>query len=225
MRDLIMAIYDSAVLRRPRLVVVLLALLTGLAATQLGKIRLDASADSLLLQGDPALDFFREVGKRYSAEEFLVITWQPDAPLLSDASLQPLASMRDELRALSGVSSVTTILDVPLLESPPVGLSAVTSGEPLPTLGDPGVDREQALKEFTTSPLYANLLVSSDGEVTAVQINLERDEKYFELLQRREALRAQRDSDEGLSADGADELARVEAEFKQRSALLLEKQA
>ncbi|MFN2328831.1 MAG: RND family transporter [Chromatocurvus sp.] len=224
MRNLVMAGYDSTVLRRPLLVVVLLALITGLAATQLGKIRLDASADSLLLQGDPALDFFREVGERYSAEEFLVITWQPKAPLLSDASLQPLASMRDELRELSGVSSVTTILDVPLLESPPVGLSAVTSGEPLPTLESAEVDRDLALEEFTTSPLYANLLVSSDGGVTAVQINLERDEQYFELLQRRESLRAKRDT-EGLSADEASELDRVEADFKQRSGLMLEQQA
>lgn len=224
MRDLVMGAYDGAVLRRPRMVVIVLALLTGLAATQLGKIRLDASADSLLLQGDPALDFFREVGRRYSSEEFLVITWQPEAPLLSDASLKPLASMRNELRDLSGVSSVTTILDVPLLESPPVSLSAVTSGEPLPTLNDPGVDRELALKEFTTSPLYANLLVSSDGEVTAVQINLERDERYFELLERRESLRAQSES-EGLSEEESAELERIEAEFKERSALLLEKQA
>lgn len=219
-----MAAYDSAVLRRPLLVVMLLLLLTGLSVTQLGKIRLDASADSLLLQDDPALDFFREVGKRYSAEEFLVITWQPEAPLLSDASLKPLARLRDELRSLPGVSSVTTILDVPLLESPPVGLSAVTSGEPLPTLLDAGLDRDLALKEFTTSPLYSNLLVSSDGEVTAVQINLERDEKYFELLQRREALREKRDS-EGLSQAEAAELEQVQAAFKERSAQMLERQA
>ncbi|MFN2287561.1 MAG: RND family transporter [Chromatocurvus sp.] len=224
MRNLVMGAYDSAVLRRPGMVVIVLALLTGLAASQLGKIRLDASADSLLLQGDPALDFFREVGSRYSSEEFLVITWQPEAPLLSDASLQPLASMRNELRELSGVSSVTTILDVPLLESPPVSLSAVTSGEPLPTLGDPGVDRDLALAEFTSSPLYANLLVSSDGEVTAVQVNLERDERYFELLERRETLRAQSESD-GLTEEESAELARVEADFRERSALLLEEQA
>lgn len=224
MRNLVMAGYDSAVLRRPALVVMLLALITGLAATQLGKIRLDASADSLLLQGDPALDFFREVGKRYSSEEFLVITWQPDAPLLNDDSLKPLARMRDELRGLAGVSSVTTILDVPLLESPPVGLSDVTSGEPLPTLENADVDRDLALEEFTTSPLYADLLVSSDGGVTAVQINLERDEQYFELLQRRESLRAKRDED-GLSDEEARELARVEQDFKQRSALMLEQQA
>ena len=219
-----MAAYDSAVLRRPALVVLVLAMLTVLAATQLGKLRLDASADSLLLQNDPALDFFREVGKRYSAEEFLVITWQPEAPLLSDASLQPLRRMRDELRALPGVSSVTTILDVPLLESPPVKLSTVTSGEPLPTLGDPEVDRELALEEFRTSPLYSNLLVSSNGEVTAVQINLERDAKYFQLLRQREALREKRERG-ALSDEEAAELGRVEVEFKQHSALLLEEQS
>jgi hypothetical protein len=224
MTQLLTKVYDAAILRRPTLVVLLLALLTGLASTQLGKIRLDASADSLLLQGDPALDFFREVGKRYSAEEFLVITWQPKAPLLSDESLQPLKRMRNELRELPGVSSVTTVWDVPLLESPPVSLSQVTSDEPLPSLGDPAVNRELALEEFTTSPLYSNLLVSEDGDVTAVQINLQRDERYFELLNEREALRARREAGE-LSAGEAQRLDTVEQDFKQRSAMLLEQQA
>ena len=183
------AAYDRIVLQRPWLWLALVALLLAAAGSQLGKIKLDASADSLMLQGDPALDFYREVSSEYSAEEFLLITWQPSAPLLSDASLQPLDRMADELRDLQGVSSVVTVLDVPLLESPPVSLSDITSDEPLPSLRDPGIDREQALEEFTTSPIYSQLLVSRDGEMTAVQVNLQRDERYFELLQSREALR------------------------------------
>ena len=162
--------YDDLVLRRPTLSLALVALLVMLSASQLHKIKLDASADSLLLQGDPALDFFREVSDSYSSEEFLIITWQPDAELLSDASLNPLRQMADELRALSGVSSVTTVWDVPLLESPPVTLGDITSDDPLPSLGTPGLDRALALAEFTTSPIYASLLVSEDGSVTAVQI-------------------------------------------------------
>lgn len=217
-----LALYEGLILRRPLLVILLLLLLTGGALGQFGKLRIDASADSLLLQGDPALDFFREVGRRYSSEDFLLITWQPDAPLFSDASLQPLRRMAEELRALDGVASVVTVWDVPLLESPPVSLSRVTSDEPLPSLDDPAVDRDAALEEFTTSPIYADLLVSRDGEVTAAQINLERDSRYFELLREREQLRER----EGpLSADEEARLAEVEAAFKQRSAVLLERQS
>ena len=156
-----LALYEQLVLRRPALVLLALALLLAAAVAQFPRIRLDASADSLLLQGDPALEYFRDVSRRYAAQEFIVITWQPGAPLLADESLRPLARLAEDLRALPGVSSVLTILDAPLLQSPPLRLRQLTSGAALPSLRDAAVDREQALKEFTTSPLYSNLLVGA----------------------------------------------------------------
>lgn len=216
--------YDAIVLRRPRLSLLLVLMLVLAALSQTPKIRLDASADSLMLQGDPALEFFREISAEYSTEDFLLLTWQPHAPLLSDASLQPLDAMADELRELSGVASVVTVWDVPLLESPPVSLSDITSGEPLPHLRDPDVDRELALEEFTTSPIYAELLASRDGELTAVQVNLERDQRYFELLHERDELREQAAAD-ALDAAGEARLEEVEAAFKAHTAKALESQS
>ncbi|WP_235898502.1 efflux RND transporter permease subunit [Parahaliea maris] len=219
-----MKLFDRCVLQYPWLWLALVAVLLVASAAQLGKLKLDASADSLMLQGDPALDFYREISSEYSSEDFLLITWQPDSPLLSDASLEPLSRMADQLRTLPGVSSVTTVLDVPLLESPPVSLSDITSGDPLPSLRDPDIDRELALKEFTTSPIYSQLLVSRDGQLTAVQINLQRDERYFDLLGQREALRQARNVRD-LSAAEAAELARVEVDFKAHTGAMLEAQS
>jgi predicted RND superfamily exporter protein len=215
-----LSLYDAVVLRRPWLTLCLVALLVGAMSTQLPKIKLDASADSLMLQGDPSLDFYREVTREYSTEDFLLITWQPDAPLLSPQSLQPLGSMADELRVLDGVSSVVTILDVPLLESPKVTLSDMTSSDPLPNLESPGLDLDMVLREFTTSPIYADLLVSRDGLVSAVQINLQRDVEFSDLLAQREALRTKRHDGELTPAE-QQELLTVEAAFKVRSAIVL----
>ena len=224
MNDLLLSAYDRLVLGRPWLVLGLTALLVGGFATQLDKIKLDASADSLMLQGDPSLEFYRQISSEYSSEEFLLITWQPRAPLLSDESLQPLRRMADELRELDGVSSVVTVWDVPLLESPPVTLSDISSPEPLPSLETPGIDRDLVLKELTTSPIYAELLASRDGTLTAVQINLKRDEFYYDLLATRDSLRIKRDR-EGLSPDEQKELAEVEAAFKAHTAVALDSQS
>lgn len=221
MNSRLLCSYDALVLRRPWLSLFLVVLLTGAMATQLHKITIDASADSLMLQGDPSLEFYRQVTKEYSAEDFLLITWQPNAPLLSPQSLQPLGEMAEALRTLDGVSSVVTILDVPLLESPPVTLSDMTSVVPLPTLEQPGLDLDMVLREFTTSPVYADLLVSRDGLVSAVQINLERDARYTQLLEERESLRA-RANKETLSAEDLEKLGAAEAAFKAYSAIVLE---
>lgn len=217
-------LYDRLVLQRPWLSLgICLALVFGFA-TQLPKIKLDASADSLVLEGDEDLDFFRENAQRYRSEEFLVITYQPEGDLLGDASLDSLASLRDELAAIEGVSGVTTILDVPLLQSPPISLSEVGSGDGMPTLEDPGIDRELVRKEFQESPIYAELLVSPDGRTAAIQVSLARDERYDRLLDARETLRA-REARGELAAGEAEALARAEAEFKAYSAKASERSA
>jgi len=224
MSEAIARLYEAIVLRRPWLSLLAVALLLIASATQLDKIKLDASADSLMLQGDPDLEFFRDVGKEYRAEDFLLLTWAPSGELLGDASLQPLREMANELRDLPGVSSVVTVWDVPLLESPPVSLSDITSGDPLPSMETPGLDRGLALQEFTSSPIYRDLLVSRDGDLTAVQVNLQRDDVYFTLLDSREALR--REAAQGqLDEAGLAELAKVEAAFKAHSGEALERQS
>jgi predicted RND superfamily exporter protein len=225
MTESILRIYAALILRRPAVVLALVAIVLGALATQLPKLRFDASADALVLEGDKDLEFFREVAEQYGSEEFLVVTYQPKAPLLSDESLAALSRMRDELAALPGVSAVTSILDVPLLQSPPVSLSEVTGGEGLPTLRREGVSRELALKEFTTSPIYRNLLASPDGLTTAVQVSLERDERYISLLERRERLRAQARAGELGAPEGRAQLKNAEAEFKQYAADAADRQA
>ena len=65
-------------------------------------------------------------------------------PLLSPDSLEPLAAMADELARIDGVAGVTTLLDVPLLESPPLSLTDLARADSMPTLRDPGVRRSRS---------------------------------------------------------------------------------
>lgn len=160
-------LYRRATVSLPLATLAVVLTLVGLALSQLGQLRLDASSDALLLQGDPDLAFYRKVSAHYDSSEFLILTWRPDGPLLSPNSLEPLSAVVEELAALDGVVSVTSVLDVPLLESPPLSLTDLARADVLPTLRDPGVDRSLALTEFTTSPIYRNLLVGEAGDVTA----------------------------------------------------------
>ena len=204
--------FYALILRKPLWVLLCYALVIGVALLQLPKLRLDASSDSLLLQGDPDLAYFRESAEKYSGDEFLILTWEPGVPLLSNDSLEPLAAMVDELERLPGVAGVTTVLDVPLLESPPLSLTDLARADSIATLRDPNVDRELALKELTTSPIYRNLLVSETGDLTAVQVSLKPDELAESLLDEREALRAE-EREGALDTEKAERLAQVEADY------------
>jgi len=145
------------------------------------------------------------------------VTYSPKADLMSDAVLADIGKLRDELSALERVASVTTLLDVPLLDSPRTTLTEIQKQQR--TLETPGTDRELALKELTHSPLYKNLVVSPDGHTTAMQVRFRRDERYRSLLDRREALRLKQSQQE-LNSEETAELQKVSDELKAHSARL-----
>jgi predicted RND superfamily exporter protein len=153
---------------------------------------LDASAESLMLENDSSLDYFREVSERYGSQEFLVLTFTPNEPLFSASTLDTLTAMRDEIRQLERVESVVTVMDVPLLSNPPVPMSELVSN--IKTLEDPAADLEMAQSELANSPLYVNLLLNLEENTTALQVNFPIDETKSDLLKMRKDLRRQVES-------------------------------
>jgi len=115
------------------------------------------------------------------------VTYTPKDDLFSDNALAKLKQLRDELRKLKSVSSVVSILDVPLLESPPVPIKELATS--LQTLESPTVDKRLAKIELSESPIYQNLLISPDLKTAALQINFPIDETYRDLLTRRNRFR------------------------------------
>ncbi len=136
--------------------------------------------------------------------------------------MSDLKSLRDRLSQINSVESVVSILDVPLISSPPISLSEVTSK--VRTLADPKTDITLAKNELLNSQLYKNLIVSPDGKTTALQIIFTRDETYHSLLSRRDALREKELTAE-LSAGEANELLTVSSDFKQYSADLTDRES
>ena len=181
--------YHLLITRYASAIIFIALVLAGGALSQLEKVRLDASSDSLLLQGDPDLAFFEEATERYESYEFLIMTWEPESPLLSEASLSGLSAMVSDLKRVPGVRSVTSALDVPLLESPPISLTDLSDLDSIPSLRDPQVDRALALREFTSSQLYKNLVVSEAGDLTAVQVTIEPNKEVDRLGDLRKSLR------------------------------------
>ncbi len=206
----ISSLYESTIIKRPFAVLTFLFALTTLAILGLPNFKLDASADSLTLEHDNTIDYFREINQRYQRGDFLVVTYSPKADMFSDESINTLKKLRDDLAKVEGVQSVNSMIDVPLIYSPMRSLTE--QKESTRTLVTPGVDREQAKKEFLTSPIYRNMLLSPDGKTTALLMNLDVNNHAIELVRKRDALRAKRDS-EGLSAEEKKELDLVSDEY------------
>ena len=180
----------KTIVEYPRSILVVLALVVGFFATWVDDFQLDASSDSLLLEGDQDLRFYKDIKARYGDDEFLVVTYQPEKDLFAAETLSHLKKLRDELSNLDTIDSVVSILDVPLLKSPPKSLSDLE--EDVPNLLSPGTDQNLAKQELLTSKLYRDLLISSDGKTTAMQLNMVLDEDLKSLIEARDVLREKR---------------------------------
>ena len=212
--------YFYCVLRKPWLALLLLAAVTLGLASQLPNLKIDASSDALTLEYDQDLDFFREISKRYQSGDFLVVTYTAKDDLFSDKSLAHISALRDELLTIEGVQGANSILDVPLLYSPPVSFTELGRG--LKTLADTGVDRTLAQQEFLESPIYKDMLLGPNKKTTAILLSLELDDTFIEMVRKRDGMRLKRDT-EGLTAAEQQELETLSAEFLEYSTLAVEK--
>lgn len=215
-------IYESTVLGRPRTTLIVVAIFTLALGWYAQDFSLDASADSLTLERDEGLDYYRYVRARFGSDDFLLITYTPQSDLFADAVLDDIGGLRDRLAALPDVESVTTILDVPLVRSPPVNLRDIGAG--IRYLGEADTDRELAREELVNSPFYRNLLISTDAATTAIRVDLRRDPEYRAMREERDALREKAYLG-GLSADETRRLADVSNRYDDRTRELLARQA
>ncbi|MDL0430637.1 MMPL family transporter [Marinobacter sp. TBZ242] len=203
--------YDRLIFPRPVVILLLFGLLLVIASLRLDQFRLDASAESLVLEDDRSLEQYREVNRRFiTSDDFLIVTFTPHEELFSQEGLTVLESLRDELAALENVSSTNSILNVPLLHSPDLTLDTVDSE--IKTIDGDDVDPKTARQALLNNPLYPNLLISKDGRTTAIQVNLPTPERYFELLHERNELRDKVDSGKA-SAQEQQRLEAVSREF------------
>ena len=194
--------YVALVLRRPVATLILLSIVLLAFAYGAKSFRLDVSAESLVLENDADLVYYRSIASRYGSDDYLIVTYTPRADLFNEDSLARLEALRDELAGVERVVSVVSLLDVPLLESPPIAFAELSQG--IRTLQSPDVDKVLAEQELRTSELYLNRLMSPDGRTTAIQVNFARDEMFWELLNARNRLRCLL-----YTSDAADDSKRV----------------
>ncbi len=214
--------YKKIVLDHPRWVLVFITLIVAFFGVYAGKFRLDASADSLVLENDEALQFFREVKQKFGNEDILILTYTPTQDLFEQQVLDDITVFGQQLAKLDHVASVMSMMTVPLIESPLVSLNELSEG--IRTLQDADTDRTLARKELATSPIYKDLLISKDQKTTAILVTVARDELYHKLLNERNALRAKALEGE-LSSYEKTQLEQVSKQFTQQSVRLSAKEA
>ena len=203
--------FDNYILKHPLKILFLLILGVSYLGYYATKLEIDASSETLLLDDDKDLKFFREVNQRYHSPDFLLVTFKPKEDLLANSSLKTIKELSTEFLKLDKVTSITSILNVPLLQSPVQELTKLLDG--VRTLENSKVDKKLVKKEFLESELYKESLVSADFKTTSILLNLKGDKKYFEILYKRNDLLKKKR--EGIATrEEVESLEKTQKEFK-----------
>src|SRR5574344_589811 len=205
-------IYDKLIFKYPFLFLLIASLFVGYLSYSAKNMQIDASAETLLLEDDEDLKFFRESFKKYENSNFLVVTFTPNRNLLDDETLNTIKNISNDFLKVENIAKVDSILTVPLLQSPIRRISDLVAG--VDSLSSKEFDKALVEKEFLNSPLYKNALVSSDFRTTALILHLKDDKKYFDFIAKRERL-LNKQNLEDLSKDEKNELEKNSLEFKE----------
>ena len=166
-------LYQNIILKNPRSILVLL-IITLLSFSYFSKdFRLDASSETLLIEGDPDLNYLREISERYGSKEFLILTYTPKKQMFDESSINNLLSLKYKIQSLEWVHSVVTLLDIPLLDNSEMPLQERL--ESFKTLKDEGVDRIRGFKEILNSPVFRNFVISEDGNTSGIIVNIKKN--------------------------------------------------
>ena len=157
MKNIISKIYFNNILKFPGRTIIVLIIKLFLSSISISNFKLDASADSLILENDKDLMTYRETTKNYSTNDFVIFTFTPkQSGIFNSRSLDAIKDLKGSILKLDGIESVVSIVDIPLVESS--DLSFIEMIQNVPNILSESVNLSRAKKEILNSPIYKTYL-------------------------------------------------------------------
>ena len=167
-------------LEKPKFILFLIVLVFSFSVYNAKNFQLDASADSLLLENDPDLNYLRSVNERYSSEDFFVITYSPKKKI-NNETIQELKKFVNEIDNIQWVSKTISILNAPLFESSDQPLTEKINN--IQYITTPGIEINRALNELRNSPVYKRLIINDDATTFGIVAYIKDNKKYLSALE------------------------------------------
>ena len=174
--------YQNIILKNPKSIFIILIITLFTFGYYSKDFKLDASSETLLIEGDPDLKYLKELSNRYGSKDFLILTYTPNEGMISDTSINNLLSLKYKIQSLDWVHSVITLLDIPLLNSTDTSLQERL--ESFKTLKDEEIDRERGFNEILSSPVFRNFIISEDGKTSGIIVNIKKNKELENISEK-----------------------------------------
>jgi uncharacterized protein len=152
--------------RHPWLVVGMMLALTALFATGISRVRVDASASGMMIQGDPAIDFYHDSLERFGSDNVTVI-FIKDSNLFTPEKMALLDELHFQCEELAGVERVESLFSVTNFK----GEEGMISTNPLMDYVPETLEETRQVKQDALrNPLLVNNIISENGDATSLNL-------------------------------------------------------
>jgi predicted RND superfamily exporter protein len=152
--------------KHPWLIIILLLCVTILAGTQAFKIRIDSSARGMMIEDDPALDYYHETLKKFGTDNVTVI-YVKDKKLFTPDKLKILEDLHYTLEELPGVDKAESLFTVTNFKS----VDGFLETNPLIDWIPETQEEAEAVRiDALRNPTLKDNIISRDGTVTAINL-------------------------------------------------------
>lgn len=152
------------IVRHPRIVVATTLAVTVVFGAFAMRVRVESSLSSVLASGDPAVDAYEEVRRRFGGDDVGVIGVLA-ADVFAPATLEKIARVTAAVGKLEGVESVLSITN-----AKDVAADVFTPPPLLPRLPPTPEDTAALRAKLAEVPLYRENLVAPDGRGAAINV-------------------------------------------------------
>ncbi|MCK4577748.1 MAG: MMPL family transporter [Candidatus Marinimicrobia bacterium] len=162
---------SHVVIRFPRTILVMLALVTAFFGYHIRSLRVDFSIEQLFPQNDPDRDVYFDFRQDFALDDDLFLMVYETDSLFSPGNLELLRQLTWELEDMDGIEEVFSLTNVERLSLDDDLLTMdYYFPDDLP-LDQAGGRRDELLQH----PLYKNVVLSGDGSLGGILVNVDDD--------------------------------------------------
>ncbi len=152
--------------KHPWIVIVFLLCVTLLAGKEALKIRIDSSAKGMMIEDDPALDYYHDTLKKFGTDNVTVV-YVKDKKLFTPKKLKILQDLYYDLDDLPGIEKTESLFTVTNFKS----VNGELETNPLiDWLPETQKEADTIRRDALHNPILKDNIISKDGTVTAINL-------------------------------------------------------
>ena len=145
----------------------LIVVLTIFNLLNLNKFKLDASADTLILENDNDYKIFKKISKIFPSKPFLILAYKSENNIIDKKYIENVIKLKNEIDHIKGIDSTFSIVDAPIIDNEDILLNELNLDK-LKTINSENINIQAALNELINNPIFQNQLINSDATISSI---------------------------------------------------------